>query len=222
MANIKSLVPFGQEDVEIISTETVYHGFYRVKKSELRHRLFEGGWSPVISREIMDRGHAVVVLPYDPVRDTIVMLTQFRVGAVQAGGAPVRQHSNYSISPWLVELVAGMIDEGESEEDVAFREMQEEAGLTPKALHFATSYLSSPGGLTERISIYVAQVDATQASAFGGLAEEHEDIKVTEVPRTEVIELLEAGVLDNAATLIGIQWLMLNREKLLQDWDIES
>lgn len=218
MPNIKSLIHFGQEDVEIIESKVVYHGFYRVRESRLRHRLFAGGWSETISREIMDRGHAVVVLPYDPLRDTILMLTQFRVGAIVEGGAPEREHSNYAISPWLVELVAGMIDEGEEEIDVACREIKEEAGLEPKALHFATSYLSSPGGLTERISIYIAQVDATQASEFGGLAEEHEDIKVSEVPRVQVYELLEQGILDNAATLIGVQWLMINRDKLLAAW----
>ena len=148
--NINALVPFGQEDVEVIEKESAYRGFYRVDKYTLRHRLFQGGWSKTMVREVMDRGHAVVVLPYDPVRDSIVMLSQFRVGAVTQLGAPEPAHSHYKISPWLVELVAGMIDAGESEEAVAAREMREEQVSNGTTLTFAQAICRAQGGLNHR------------------------------------------------------------------------
>lgn len=216
----KSPVPFGQVDVEVLSSERVYDGFFKVDRTRLKHRLFEGGWSAEMTREVVDRGHAVVVLPYDPSRDSIVMLEQFRVGAVAAVGAAPAIAGEPPASPWLVELVAGMVDPGETEEEVAHREMQEEAGLVAEALEFATSYMSSPGGLTERITIYIAKVDATTASRYGGLADEHEDIRVQEVSRTDALKMLDEGHVDNAATVIGLQWLALHREHLLAKWQL--
>ncbi|RUO18398.1 ADP-ribose diphosphatase [Aliidiomarina haloalkalitolerans] len=198
---------FSRDDVEIIETKEVYRGFFRVQVTTLRHRLFSGAWSEYMRREIMDRGHAVVVIPYDPIHDQIVMLEQFRVGAIAS-----------SPTPWLRELVAGMVDPGETKEDVAHRELQEEAGLTAKSLHYALSYLSSPGGMTERIYIYLAQVDATSAAEFGGLASEHEDIKVTPLARTDVMTMLENGEVDNAATVIGLQWLAIHLNRFRQAW----
>lgn len=202
---------FGQQDVEVLHREPVYQGFFKTTVLQLRHRLFQGGWSPVIKRELVDRGHAVAVLPYDPERDQIVTLEQFRVGALAT-----------STTPWLIELVAGMVDAGETAAAVARRELQEEAGLTATELTRATSYLSSPGGLTERITIYMARVDASRAVDFGGLASESEDIKVRVLPRTEVLQLLSDGHIDNAASVIGLQWLALNLSQLRQSWGVES
>ncbi|RUO39325.1 ADP-ribose diphosphatase [Aliidiomarina taiwanensis] len=221
MSSAKYQSTYGQQAVEVKETALSYRGFFTVHQAKLKHKLFRGGWSDWISREVVDRGHAVVVLPYDPVRDSIVMLEQFRVGAVDALGAAKRHPSQPEASPWLLELVAGMVDGDESGEEVAAREMQEEAGLTAERLEFALSYMSSPGGLTERITIYVAQVDATSASAYGGLASEHEDIRVFEIQRTQALELLDKGYLDNAATVIALQWLALHREQLLQKWNQE-
>lgn len=199
---------FSADDVQILEKTPLYQGFFKTTMYRLRHRLFRGGWSEELQREVMDRGHAVVVLPYDPERDEIVMLEQFRVGALAT-----------SKSPWLTELVAGMTEPGESIEEVARRELDEEAGLQAERLEFAMSYLSSPGGLTERIHIYIAKVDATSASQYGGLASENEDIRVTAVPRTRAMQLLQDGALDNAATVIAMQWLALHREALLATWD---
>lgn len=220
MKKSAALHTFGQQDVEVKRHTVVYQGFFRVHKALLRHRLFRGGWTDWIEREIVDRGHAVVVLPYDPVRDTIVMLEQFRVGSVHLLGAPEQHPSQPKGSPWLFELVAGMIDAGESEQEVAHREMNEEAGLKTEQLEYVMSYSSSPGGLTERISIFIANVDATTASHFGGLASEHEDIRVTEVRRVNAVNLLNEGYIDNAATVIALQWLELNRKKLLLKWGL--
>lgn len=198
---------FSEKDVKVLNKEPLYQGFFKTTLYRLQHRLFAGGWSEVIEREVVDRGHAVVVLPYDVERDQIVMLEQFRVGALDT-----------SVTPWLIELVAGMTDSDESIEAIAHRELAEEAGLCAQQMTFALSYLSSPGGLTERIYIYIAKVDAASASAYGGLACEHEDIRVQAVAREDVLALLDAGKIDNAATVIGLQYLALHREQLLAKW----
>ncbi len=205
------LSDFTQKDVEILSTERVYDGFFHVDVATLRHRLFNGGWSATLRREIMDRGHAVVVLPYDPDTDKIVMLEQFRVGAMATGA-----------TPWLRELVAGMIETGEEIEAVAHRELEEESGLQAKSLHYALNYLSSPGGMTERIYIYLARVDSSKASDFGGVSSENEDIKVEALPRKIVMEMLEQGKIDNAATVIGLQWLGLHVNRFRHEWGFEG
>lgn len=200
-------IKFSAQDVKVIEKKPLHQGFFKTYLYRLQHRLFAGGWSEEIEREVMDRGHAVVVLPYDVERDEIVMLEQFRVGAMAT-----------STTPWLIELVAGMTEPGEDIEDVARREMDEEAGLQAQQLSFAMSYLSSPGGLTERIYIYMAKVDARSASAFGGLASEHEDIRVQALPRSEVMQLLAEGAIDNAATVIALQYLQLHRQRLINEW----
>ena len=198
---------FGKNDVDINDKKSLYKGFLSVTNYRLKHKLFAGGWSPLIDRQLMERGHAVVVIPYDPVRDELVLLEQFRVGALAT-----------SDTPWLLEFVAGMVDPTDvSTEAVGIRELKEEAGLIAEELHFALSYLSSPGGTTERIYIYVAIVDSQSAATHGGLATEHEDIRVHVVPRQTAEELLEQGRIDNAASVIGLQWLQLNRERLLAE-----
>lgn len=200
-------VKFSANDVKVLNKRPLHQGFFKATLFRLQHRLFAGGWSEEIEREVMDRGHAVVVLPYDVERDQVVMLEQFRIGALAT-----------SETPWLIELVAGMTDTEESVEAVAHRELDEEAGLQAERMTFALSYLSSPGGLTERIYIYIAKVDASSASNFGGLASEHEDIRVQAVAREDVLALLEAGKIDNAATVIALQYLSLHRDKLLAEW----
>jgi len=195
---------FNIKDIEIETETPLYQGFLSTKKLKLRHKLFQGGWSPWFERELMERGHAVVVLPYDVERDEIIVLEQFRVGAMET-----------SDTPWLLEFVAGMVDaEDEDLAAVAHRELAEEAGLKAQKLHYALSYLSSPGGMTERIHVYIAEVDSRTASHFGGLDEENEDIRVHVLPRVEVEALLHAGKIDNAASVIALQWLALNKDRM--------
>lgn len=197
---------FNHKDYQIIEKSAVRKGFLSIYKYRLKHRLFAGGWSPEFEREVMDRGHAVMVLPYDVERDQLVVLEQFRIGALQQED-----------SPWLLEFVAGMIDKPEeSAETVAKRELDEEAGLQADKLHYALTYLSTPGGCTEKISIYIAQVDSSKAAMHGGLDTENEDIKVHVLPRTTVMELLAQGKINNAASVIGLQWLQLHLEQIQQ------
>lgn len=198
---------FNRNDVQILGIDTLFQGFFRMVRYRLKHRLFGGGWGPEISREVFERGHAAVMLPYDPRRDQLVMQEQFRVGAVAT-----------SDQPWLLELVAGIIDEGETAEQVVRREAMEEAGLEVGRVEHLFSYLVSPGGTTERIDLFVGEVDATNAGGIHGLESEGEDIRVQVVDRAQAVALLQSGGLDNAATIIALQWLALNGDALRRRW----
>ena len=200
-------VTFAKNDVEIIARETLYSGFFSMDLYRFRHRLFNGEMSGEIKREIFERGHAAVLLPFDPVRDEVVLVEQVRIAAYDV-----------SASPWLLEMVAGMIEEGESVEDVARREALEEAGLAIGRTKSVWSYLASPGGTTERSSIMVGEVDATTAKGIHGLADENEDIRVHVVSREQAYQWVEEGLIDNAASVIALQWLQLHHQNLRNEW----
>ncbi|MGB5855599.1 MAG: ADP-ribose diphosphatase [Oceanisphaera sp.] len=191
---------FGHEDVQLLAEDVGYQGFFRLLRLRLRHKLFAGGWSKEITRELFDRGHAAAVLPYDPITDEVVLVEQFRVGAIYGDA-----------SPWLLEVVAGIVEPGETAEDVVRREAEEEAGLTLNSLTRVMSYFPSPGGCGERITLFVGEVDASQAAQHAGLADESEDIRVHRVPREQAMQWMAEGKLDNASTIIALQWLALQR-----------
>ncbi|AJI95165.1 ADP-ribose pyrophosphatase [Yersinia ruckeri] len=202
-----SPVTFSKDDVEIIARESLYSGFFSLNLYRFRHRLFNGGMSGEVKREIFERGHAAVLLPYDPVRDEVVLVEQLRIAAFDS-----------SDSPWLLEMVAGMIEPGESVEDVARREAQEEAGISVGRCKPVLSYLASPGGTSERLSIMVGEVDATTAVGIHGLEEENEDIRVHVVSREQAYRWVEEGAIDNAASVIALQWLALHHQSLREEW----
>ncbi|MGI5309001.1 ADP-ribose diphosphatase [Rheinheimera sp. WS51] len=199
---------FSDKDLEILDKTTVFQGFFRIEQYTLRHRLFSGGWSGPIQREIFERGHAAAILPYNPITDEVVLIEQIRVGA--AASSP---------SPWLLEIIAGMIDTDETAEQVAIREAAEEAGLVINELMPMLNYLSSPGGTTERIQLYVGRLTSPVESGIYGLSQEHEDIKVHVMSRPEALKLLAEQKIDNAATVIALQWLALNLTKVQQAWE---
>lgn len=188
---------------ELLDREVMYQGFFRLERYHLRHQRYAGGWTDTIRREMFERGHAVAILPYDPRRDAVVMLEQFRPGALDAPGGP-----------WLKEFPAGMIEPGEAVEDVARREMHEEAGLVPARLEYITRFWVSPGGTTESLYLYYAEVDSEGVGGLHGLEHEHEDIRVSVVPREEAQAMLEQGLICSAAPMILMHWLALNGERL--------
>ncbi|MBU3021108.1 ADP-ribose diphosphatase [Aestuariibacter sp. A3R04] len=198
---------FTSKDIEIEAVSPLYDGFFKMVRYDFRHRLFAGGWSDVVKREIFERGHAVAVLPYDPEREEFVLIEQVRIGAMAT-----------SESPWLIEVIAGVIDEGETEKDVCIREAEEEAGIHLDKVTKALSYLASPGGTTERIHIFMAQTDASKASGIHGLDYEAEDIKVHRVKEKDALAWLGSGRIDNAAAIIALQWFFMHKEKLLTQW----
>lgn len=201
---------FSLDDVVVLNDKKAYDGFFKVSQYQVKHRLFEGGWSQPITRELLARGDAAVLFLYDVKLDALVLLEQFRIGAMRTEG-----------NPWLLETVAGMIKPGEEPKDVACREAKEEANVDVAAetLVPMVEYLSSPGGTCEKLYLFIAPVDASNVGGnFGLLEEEGEDIRAVVVPRQEALALLEAGKIVNAATIIGLQWLQLHRDTLLAKW----
>lgn len=204
---------FGREDVDIISDDVVYQGFYQLRHLHLRHKLFNGGWSNTISRELFNRHDAVGVLLYDPLLEKIALVEQVRVGVI---GSDIAKEGNKS--PWLLELVAGLIDKEELPEEVVARESLEEAGVRIQKLVKITEYYSSPGGSNEYFYLFAGKTDLSVAGGVFGLEEEGEDIRVHLFSLDECWELLAQGKLLNAHTIIAVQWLKMNVARLQQDW----
>lgn len=198
-------------NVKIIDEKIVYHGFLTLKKLSLQHRLFAGGMSAPLSRELLMRHLVSAVLPYDPDLDRVVLLEQFRIGALTD-----------SQGPWQLELVAGILDTNETLEALALRETKEEAGLDVIELMPIYQYWVSPGGTDERVMLFCAKVDAAEAGGVYGILAENEDILVLTMPSEEAFAAVNSGRINNAATIIALQWLQLNREKIRQRWGKSS
>lgn len=196
--------------VEMIEKLPVHEGYFRVNAYRLRHELHSGGMSQEIRREVFERGHAVGVLLYDPARRQVVLQEQFRIGAHVAG-----------FNPWLTEIVAGIIEPGESPEDVARREASEEAGLTVTDLITLCHYLVSPGGTSESVRLYLGRIDAEGAGGIHGLDHEDEDIRVIALDVAEALALLHDDKVDNALLVIALQWLALNENKARAAWGFD-
>lgn len=197
----------GPQAVEILEREQCFRGFYKLDRLHLRHEQFAGGMGPTISRELFVRHDAVCVLPYDPQRDCVVLLEQFRVGAMAKAD-----------NPWLLELVAGLIDKDEEPEEVAHREAQEEAGLQLSSLWPITNYFPSPGGSDELVHLFLARCDSEGVGGVHGLAEEGEDIRVHVWPLEDALQAVRDGRINNAASIIALQWLALNRAEVRGLW----
>jgi ADP-ribose pyrophosphatase len=202
-------------DVEIVDKSTPFEGHFRIDRYRLRHKLFEGGWSGELTREVFERGHAVAVLPYDPDRDRVVLIEQFRIG-VHASHASGWFPDD--ASPWMIESVAGIIEHGEDPEDVARREVLEEAGCTVTDLVPLYHYMPSPGGSSESVFLFCGRVDARAADGIHGVSDEGENIRVFSVAPAEAFKLLDGGRIANAMTIIALQWLRANRERLRKRW----
>jgi ADP-ribose pyrophosphatase len=193
--------------VDIVRRENCFQGFYRLDRVHLRHELFAGGMGREISRELFVRHDAVCVLPYDAVRDEVVLLEQFRVGAL-----------GKAATPWLIEMVAGLIDRDEEPQAVAHREAQEEAGLKLAALWPITRYFPSPGGSDEFVHLFLGRCQTTGVGGLHGLEAEGEDIRVSVWAFEDALQAVRDGRIANAATIIAIQWLALNRAEVRGLW----
>ena len=195
------------EGVELIGKEVVHDGYFRLDRYRLRHRQFAGGLGPVLTREILERGRVAAVLPVDPARDRVVLIEQFRPGAWAAGW-----------DPWLLECVAGVIEPGETPEELARREAQEEAGCIVTDLVAIATFLTSPGATTETVRLFCGRVDSEGVGGLHGLATEGEDIRVSVLPVEDAVALLDAGRIVNAKTIIALHWIARHYSSLKTQW----
>ncbi len=202
-----SPAPNHARDVEVLERTIPYDGYFRIEAYRLRHRRFGGGWTEVMTRELFERGHAAVVLPYDPARDRVVLIEQFRIGAYAAG-----------LGPWMIEAVAGIVESGETPEEVVRREALEEAGCAVTALEAIGTVMPSPGGSSETLHLYCGRVDSEGVGGLHGLAHEHEDIRAFTLPLDAALERLALGDIVNANAVMTLQWLALNRARLQRTW----
>ena len=198
---------FSKSDVELVSKTSAYDGLFKIKQYIIKHRLFAGGWSGEVKRELFERDPAVGVIVYDPSLDAVILVEQFRIGAYAAGR-----------EPWNIELIAGIVEPNEAVEEVARREALEEAGVNIEQLEPIAEYSSSPGGSNEVLSLFCGKADLSNAGGNYGVEYENEDIRATVVSFDDAIELLTTGKIGNAHTIIGLQWLQLNRQRLRDVW----
>jgi ADP-ribose pyrophosphatase len=196
--------------VTISKQQNCFKGFFTLDKLTLTHSLFAGGVSKPLQRELIHRGDAVAMLLYDPNADALVIIEQFRVGAVNdANGA------------WVYELVAGFQEQGESIEDVIQRELQEETGLESCRFEFISTYYSNPANSSDRVTLVCAQVDSSLAGGIHGVESESEDIRVHVFEYQQIGHFLSTGRLSSATPIIAIQWLQLNHERLRSEWSAQ-
>jgi ADP-ribose pyrophosphatase len=196
-------VSAGDGRVELLGREPLLRSYLEVDRIRVRHRLFAGGMSGEVTREVLLRSAAVVVLPYDVARDRVVLIEQFRIG-VHVNGEP----------PWILEAIAGLVEPGEDPVAVAIREAREEAGLTLTEVRHVLDYYPSPGALSEKASVFWAPADTDGVGGVHGLDHEHEDILVHAMPFAAAMEALAEGWLRSSTGLVALQWLALNRERI--------
>lgn len=199
-------------DVQIISNEIAWKGRFSVDVVKFRQRRFDGAMSGVRTWELLCRGRAAGVLPYDPITDQVALIEQFRLPALAAGFEPV-----------MVEIPAGLCDDGEDPAKTVIREAQEEMKLPIDLLEPIGDFLLTPGASDERCTMFVGRIHAPQAGpdgiiGQGGLAAEQEDIRVRLHSATAAIEAAAAGRYPNSVTAIALLWLAVRRDWLRAHW----
>lgn len=203
-----SMPVFGRADVEILDSAVCHQGHLRVERLQLKCRLYQGGWSAPFYREVVKREQGVGVLPYDPIQDKVLMVEQFRVGCLDD-----RQNG-----PWALELIAGLVDKQETPAEVAIREAEEEAGLQLERVLPIMEYYNSPGGSSEKLSVFCAAFDANHEAGIFGMDSETENIRTCIMTRTAALAAVQAGRINNAMSIIALQWLQLNLEWVREEF----
>ncbi len=198
---------FGAQDVRILEDETVFQGHFRIRRVTLQYRAFDGGWVEPQVREIFERGDAVGVLPYCPQSDSVVMIEQFRPGAMRGED-----------SPWMLEVIAGVVEEGEEDRDVVHREAMEEAGCEVLDLEQIATVIPSAGACTEEVRLFCGRLSSAAVGGVRGVPEEGENILVHSVPVAEAFRLLDENRIPNGHTLISLLWLRNHIDELRERW----
>jgi len=188
---------FPMKKVVIDSTRFVLDDFFKVEEARLRYELFNGEMSRTVRRFSLERGNSVAILIFNLDTQKIVVTNQFRYPTYRNGHG------------WITEIFAGMIDEGESPEQTARRELLEEAGLTVNKFEPICTFYPSPGGSSELIFLYYAEVSGTYAiyNKTGGLAGHGEDIVSSEISLNEALEKVRNGEIIDAKSIMGFYWL---------------
>ena len=199
-------------DLIVESTDTVWKGRTQLDVVRFRKRRFDGVMSDIRTWEVWLRGHAVGVLPYDPASDRLVMIEQFRYPAMLSG-----------VDPVMLEIPGGFMDAGETEEQTAAREMQEEMHLATDRLHRVGQFVLSAGGSDESVTIFAGRIAAPEAdkdgiAGYAGLASESEDIRIRVLPAALAIENALAGRYTNSITAMALLWFASRRDWLREQW----
>lgn len=192
--NINEIVNFSIKDVKFLQLK-------------MRFRTFAGNWSKTVTRYVLNKLHAAGVLLFDPIEDYVVLVEQFRIGAMQA-----------EINPWILEPVLGLIEKEDNPLDTAIREAKEEAGCHVIDILPICNYLVSPGTTNEATYLFCGKVNNFNSGSIHGLIEEHEDIKAHAIPTKKAFAMLSDGDLLSASTIISLQWLQLNHKQLIKSW----
>lgn len=191
------------ESVEVSGRETLFRGYGTLYELTYRHRRFDRSWSPVLSRELYDPGDSVIVLPVDPDRAEVLLIEQLRPAPLLRGDPPV-----------MLECVAGRGEKGETPEASAIRECREEAGQDLTRAQIILQCYPTPGAVAERFTFVLGRTETAHAGGLHGADHEQEDIRAFAAPLDTLPEALAAGAFANAPTVIAMQWLTLNRDRL--------
>jgi len=204
MRTMVATMQFDQQDVEIVEQKTVYKGYFSMDHYLVRYRQFDGSWSRVFSREVFVRKKCAGILLYDPDRRKVVLIEQFRMGSLED-----------QESPWLYEIVAGVLEDNESLEELIVREAKEEAGLDVQALQSICEYWTSPGGCSEYIYLFCGKIDSSNAGGVHGLVTEGEDIRVHVLDQEKAFKMVKEGSIRTSPAIVALQWLELNQNNML-------
>ena len=184
---------------KVTNKKNLYDGFFKMNEISLKYKKYDGSWSNEIKRELFGGAQVSAVLPYDPIKKKIVLIQQFRPGTIS------KNTNNY-----LNEIVAGIIDAGESPEIAAKRECLEETGYKIKKLTPIQGYFPAPGSSESFYHLFLGEVDSKNGKKIMGLYKENEDILVKSFDINQVKKMLQEGKFVNGLTLIAIQWFFLN------------
>ena len=187
---------------KIINKKNLYSGFFSLNKYEFIHEKHNGEWTSTVEREVFSGAHVSSLLPYDPIKKEIILIQQFRAGALS------RYDENY-----LLEIVAGIVDEGENPEQTAIRECFEETGCEVKKIHPIQSYFPAPGSSESYYHLYLGEIQAFDGERIKGLEKENEDILVKSFNIDEVRQMLKEKKIMNGLTLVALQWFFLEHYK---------
>ena len=190
------------------SDKKISEGYLEIRRYQISHEKYDGNQTPILCREVMDRGSVGAVIPFDPIRQEVILIEQFRIGAWAASWP----------QPWLLECVAGVIEDGETAEELVCREAPEEAGCEILQLEPIARYFSTPGACTELVSLFCGRVDSTGLGGIYGLETENEDIFATVWSLQDALSALRHGAICNSMTLIALQWLADQHGRITEEW----